>query len=138
MLLSLLCPFTVNFLLEKASQGGSNQPGVCPLCGTAVRQARNLRRHLLVSCKYRIAQQQANTSSENRTLGALEEDESRESGCSENQDSSASKNFEHIVIKEEVASVDCRSILDLVEPEEIVCRPHIIPEDLLAESKKNE
>jgi len=35
-------------------RGASDQPGVCPLCGSMLRQARNLRRHLLTSCKYRL------------------------------------------------------------------------------------
>lgn len=35
-------------------RGASDQPGVCPLCGSMLRQARNLRRHLLTSCKYRM------------------------------------------------------------------------------------
>ncbi|XP_015596784.1 transcription factor GAGA isoform X3 [Cephus cinctus] len=35
-------------------RGASDCPGVCPLCGARLRQARNLRRHLLSSCKYRF------------------------------------------------------------------------------------
>ncbi|CAG2056100.1 unnamed protein product [Timema podura] len=35
-------------------RAASEQPGVCPLCGATLRQARNLRRHLLTSCKYRM------------------------------------------------------------------------------------
>ena len=35
-------------------RGASDCPGVCPLCGSTLRQARNLRRHLLSSCKYRF------------------------------------------------------------------------------------
>lgn len=35
-------------------RGASDCPGVCPLCGATLRQARNLRRHLLSSCKYRL------------------------------------------------------------------------------------
>ncbi|XP_043278087.1 protein abrupt-like isoform X1 [Venturia canescens] len=35
-------------------RGASDCPGVCPLCGATLRQARNLRRHLLSSCKYRF------------------------------------------------------------------------------------
>jgi hypothetical protein len=40
-------------------RGASDCPGVCPLCGSTLRQARNLRRHLISSCKYRFT---ANTS----------------------------------------------------------------------------
>ncbi|KAK7866716.1 hypothetical protein R5R35_003141 [Gryllus longicercus] len=36
------------------ARGASDQPGMCPLCGAMLRQARNLRRHLLTSCKYRM------------------------------------------------------------------------------------
>ncbi|CAB0030781.1 unnamed protein product [Trichogramma brassicae] len=36
-------------------RGASDCPGVCPLCGSTLRQARNLRRHLLSSCKYRFS-----------------------------------------------------------------------------------
>ncbi|XP_049762547.1 transcription factor GAGA-like [Schistocerca cancellata] len=36
-------------------RGASDQPGACPLCGALLRQARNLRRHLLTSCKYRMS-----------------------------------------------------------------------------------
>ncbi|XP_012274900.1 transcriptional regulator Kaiso isoform X2 [Orussus abietinus] len=36
-------------------RGASDCPGVCPLCGATLRQARNLRRHLLSSCKYRFS-----------------------------------------------------------------------------------
>lgn len=46
--------------LSKA-RGASDCPGVCPLCGAMLRQARNLRRHLLSSCKYRFS----NNSSQN-------------------------------------------------------------------------
>ncbi|XP_066602020.1 transcription activator GAGA-like isoform X1 [Prorops nasuta] len=35
-------------------RGASDCPGICPLCGATLRQARNLRRHLLSSCKYRF------------------------------------------------------------------------------------
>ncbi|XP_058804311.1 protein tramtrack, alpha isoform-like isoform X2 [Phymastichus coffea] len=35
-------------------RGASDCPGTCPLCGATLRQARNLRRHLLSSCKYRF------------------------------------------------------------------------------------
>ncbi|XP_053595425.1 protein abrupt isoform X2 [Microplitis demolitor] len=35
-------------------RGASDCPGICPLCGATLRQARNLRRHLLSSCKYRL------------------------------------------------------------------------------------
>lgn len=28
--------------------------GACPLCGAMLRQARNLRRHLITSCKFRL------------------------------------------------------------------------------------
>ncbi|KMQ95539.1 transcription factor gaga [Lasius niger] len=37
------------------ARGASDCPGVCPLCGATLRQARNLRRHLLSSCKYRFS-----------------------------------------------------------------------------------
>ncbi|XP_077268599.1 transcription activator GAGA isoform X2 [Temnothorax americanus] len=55
---------------QTASSGGANQskargasdcPGVCPLCGATLRQARNLRRHLLSSCKYRFNNSAATT-----------------------------------------------------------------------------
>ncbi|EGI61867.1 Transcription factor GAGA [Acromyrmex echinatior] len=36
------------------ARGASDCPGVCPLCGATLRQARNLRRHLLSSCKFRF------------------------------------------------------------------------------------
>lgn len=36
-------------------RGASDCPGMCPLCGSTLRQARNLRRHLLSSCKYRFS-----------------------------------------------------------------------------------
>lgn len=35
-------------------RGASDCPGQCALCGATLRQARNLRRHLLTSCKYRF------------------------------------------------------------------------------------
>ncbi|XP_063982660.1 protein bric-a-brac 1-like isoform X2 [Diachasmimorpha longicaudata] len=35
-------------------KGASDCPGQCALCGATLRQARNLRRHLLTSCKYRF------------------------------------------------------------------------------------
>ncbi|XP_011298770.1 transcription factor GAGA [Fopius arisanus] len=35
-------------------RGASDCPGQCGLCGATLRQARNLRRHLLTSCKYRF------------------------------------------------------------------------------------
>ncbi|KAL0132300.1 hypothetical protein PUN28_000231 [Cardiocondyla obscurior] len=39
---------------QSKSRGASDCPGVCPLCGATLRQARNLRRHLLSSCKFRF------------------------------------------------------------------------------------
>lgn len=36
-------------------RGASDCPGICPLCGATLRQARNLRRHLLSSCKCRFS-----------------------------------------------------------------------------------
>lgn len=39
---------------QSKARGASDCPGVCPLCGATLRQARNLRRHLLSSCKYRF------------------------------------------------------------------------------------
>jgi hypothetical protein len=39
---------------QSKTRGASDCPGVCPLCGATLRQARNLRRHLLSSCKYRF------------------------------------------------------------------------------------
>ena len=57
-----LCLLAASPLLVVASsgagggkvRGASDQPGVCPLCGSMLRQARNLRRHLLTSCRYRM------------------------------------------------------------------------------------
>ncbi|XP_014484238.1 PREDICTED: transcription factor GAGA isoform X2 [Dinoponera quadriceps] len=40
--------------LTGKTRGASDCPGICPLCGATLRQARNLRRHLLSSCKYRF------------------------------------------------------------------------------------
>lgn len=40
---------------QSKARGASDCPGVCPLCGATLRQARNLRRHLLSSCKYRFS-----------------------------------------------------------------------------------
>lgn len=48
------CGLTGNMNLSKI-RGASDCPGVCPLCGATLRQARNLRRHLLSSCKYRFS-----------------------------------------------------------------------------------
>lgn len=53
------CPLTGN--LSKI-RGASDCPGVCPLCGATLRQARNLRRHLLSSCKYRCISNPAQNS----------------------------------------------------------------------------
>lgn len=39
---------------SQKARGASDCPGICPLCGATLRQARNLRRHLLSSCKYRL------------------------------------------------------------------------------------
>lgn len=48
-------PLTTMITPSGKSKGASDCPGVCPLCGATLRQARNLRRHLLSSCKYRFA-----------------------------------------------------------------------------------
>ncbi|XP_076657972.1 uncharacterized protein LOC143362052 isoform X1 [Halictus rubicundus] len=48
------CGLAGNMNLSKI-RGASDCPGVCPLCGATLRQARNLRRHLLSSCKYRFS-----------------------------------------------------------------------------------
>ncbi|XP_011691118.1 PREDICTED: transcription factor GAGA-like isoform X1 [Wasmannia auropunctata] len=44
---------------QSKARGASDCPGVCPLCGATLRQARNLRRHLLSSCKYRFTNSSA-------------------------------------------------------------------------------
>ncbi|XP_076668080.1 uncharacterized protein LOC143368838 isoform X2 [Andrena cerasifolii] len=44
-------------------RGASDCPGICPLCGATLRQARNLRRHLLSSCKYRFNSNSVQSSS---------------------------------------------------------------------------
>lgn len=48
------CGLTGNMSASKI-RGASDCPGICPLCGATLRQARNLRRHLLSSCKYRFS-----------------------------------------------------------------------------------
>ena len=45
---------TINTSSSGKIRGASDCPGVCPLCGATLRQARNLRRHLVSSCKYRL------------------------------------------------------------------------------------
>ncbi|XP_011869479.1 PREDICTED: transcription factor GAGA isoform X4 [Vollenhovia emeryi] len=45
---------------QSKARGASDCPGICPLCGATLRQARNLRRHLLSSCKYRFNNSTAN------------------------------------------------------------------------------
>ncbi|EFN76033.1 protein abrupt isoform X1 [Harpegnathos saltator] len=49
-------------LNQSKARGASDCPGVCPLCGATLRQARNLRRHLLSSCKYRFGHSAQNAS----------------------------------------------------------------------------
>ena len=137
-LLSLLCPSTVNFLLGKVTQYGSNQPGMCPLCGIAIRQSRNLRRHLLVSCKYRSSLQHAKefqTPSENRTLSGLEE-ELADSSCSESNKNCASRDLKPTVV--DLITEDETSIVDSIQPEEIVCRPQIAVSSDLSANTENE
>ncbi|XP_020289028.1 transcription factor GAGA-like isoform X2 [Pseudomyrmex gracilis] len=46
---------------QSKARGASDCPGVCPLCGATLRQARNLRRHLLSSCKHRSSSMTATT-----------------------------------------------------------------------------
>ncbi|XP_011641431.1 transcription factor GAGA isoform X2 [Pogonomyrmex barbatus] len=46
---------------QSKARGASDCPGVCPLCGATLRQARNLRRHLLSSCKYRFSNNSTTT-----------------------------------------------------------------------------
>lgn len=52
------CSLTGN---QSKARGASDCPGICPLCGATLRQARNLRRHLLSSCKYRFNTTQNST-----------------------------------------------------------------------------
>lgn len=49
-------------------RSASDQPGACPLCGAMLRQARNLRRHLLTSCKYRDTSEALQTSNSNSSV----------------------------------------------------------------------
>lgn len=56
------CSLAGNLNLSKI-RGASDCPGVCPLCGATLRQARNLRRHLLSSCKYRFSSNPTQNSS---------------------------------------------------------------------------
>ncbi|KAI4488423.1 hypothetical protein M0804_005271 [Polistes exclamans] len=46
---------TCNIAGSLKVRGASDCPGMCPLCGATLRQARNLRRHLLSSCKCRFS-----------------------------------------------------------------------------------
>jgi len=52
--LSSLASTQTGSMNQSKTRGASDCPGVCPLCGATLRQARNLRRHLLSSCKYRF------------------------------------------------------------------------------------
>ncbi|XP_052125330.1 transcription factor GAGA isoform X2 [Frankliniella occidentalis] len=130
-------------LLVKASQGGSNQPGVCPLCGTAVRQARNLRRHLFTSCKLRIPHLyhvgEFRTPSEHHDLCDLGGEKQTEctpkfalsqlstvggvrlvSGLNDNR-----LEDQNNVIKQECEEEESS------EPEELICRPYIGPPEII-------
>lgn len=55
-------------------RGASDCPGICPLCGATLRQARNLRRHLLSSCKYRFTANANNQSVDTVTIEVKPED----------------------------------------------------------------
>ncbi|KAM0731239.1 Transcription activator GAGA [Formica fusca] len=59
--LSSLAATQTGSVNQSKARGASDCPGVCPLCGATLRQARNLRRHLLSSCKYRFSNNSTTT-----------------------------------------------------------------------------
>lgn len=127
---------------QTASSGGANQsktrgasdcPGVCPLCGATLRQARNLRRHLLSSCKFRFnnsaTMTTATTQNSDPTLTEIKT-EVEVSGYNDQSvtygTDSGSNDCEQIVCNPILPSPSSH------EPESVVSSPNSIPSPTIA------
>lgn len=119
---------------QSKARGASDCPGVCPLCGATLRQARNLRRHLLSSCKYRFnnsAATMATTTPHNSDSTLTEiKHEVEVSGYNDQSvtygTDSGSNDCEQIVCNPTLPSPSSH------EPESVVSSPNSIPSPTIA------
>ncbi|XP_011265298.1 transcription factor GAGA isoform X2 [Camponotus floridanus] len=118
---------------QSKTRGASDCPGVCPLCGATLRQARNLRRHLLSSCKYRFSNNSTmTTTTQNSDTTMMEIKPEVELSSYNDQSSvtygtdSGSNSCEQIVCKPSLPSPTLHG------PENAVSPPSSIPSPTIA------
>lgn len=118
---------------QSKTRGASDCPGVCPLCGATLRQARNLRRHLLSSCKYRFSNNSTmTTTTQNSDTTMMEIKPEVELSSYNDQSSvnygtdSGSNSCEQIVCKPSLPSPTLHG------PESAVSPPSSIPSPTIA------
>ncbi|XP_018400830.1 PREDICTED: transcription factor GAGA-like [Cyphomyrmex costatus] len=112
---------------QSKTRGASDCPGVCPLCGATLRQARNLRRHLLSSCKYRFNHSATNAvtmtthNSDAATVEIKPEIEGYNDQSSITYGTDGSNDYEQIVCNPTLPSPTSH------EPESVISSPRSIP-----------
>jgi len=116
---------------QSKSRGASDCPGVCPLCGATLRQARNLRRHLISSCKYRFSNNTtATTTTHNSDMITEIKSEVEIPGYNDQSvtygTDSGSNSCEQIVCKPSLPSPTLHG------PESVVSPPSSIPSPTIA------
>lgn len=120
---------TCSLTRSQKARGSSDSPGVCPLCGATLRQARNLRRHLLSSCKFRFSNNLAQTigNDPSMMIGIKTEVEIpgyNDQTTRESADSGGSNNScEQIVCKPSLLSPTTQSMHDSVSPQRSISSP---------------
>lgn len=117
---------------QSKTRGASDCPGVCPLCGATLRQARNLRRHLLSSCKFRFSNSATNAittmtqNSDATTVEIKPEIESYNDQSSITYGTDGSNDCEQIVCNPTLPSPTSH------EPESAISSPRSIPSPTIA------
>lgn len=119
---------------QSKTRGASDCPGVCPLCGATLRQARNLRRHLLSSCKYRF-----NNSATAATM-ATQNSDAAMMEIKQEVEVSGYNDQSSVTYGTDSGSNDCEQIVcnptlpspTLHEPESVISSPSSIPSPTIA------
>lgn len=120
---------------QSKARGASDCPGVCPLCGATLRQARNLRRHLLSSCKYRF-----NHSATTATTTAMQNSDVAMMEVKQEVEVSGYNDQSSVTYGTDSGSNDCEQIVcnptlpspTLHEPESVISSPSSIPSPTIA------
>lgn len=122
------------------ARGASDCPGVCPLCGATLRQARNLRRHLLSSCKFRFNNSTAAAMTTTTTTAHNSDSEQISLTEIKTEVEIPGYNDQSVTYGTDSGSNDCEQIVcnpilpspSSHEPESMVSSPNSIPSPTIA------